>query len=122
MQGNLLPQGSNTCAWTRKNTECFKRGDLSHTGADRKNQCQYCSDILQGRLSILYISGFVSTMMFFLLSLQQTDIDSLLVSLRIEALYVKENFNIHWVSEDGMVENIEQITEEYKQTRGLLVR
>ncbi|ROJ78695.1 Adenylate kinase 7 [Anabarilius grahami] len=50
----------------------------------------------------------------------QTDIDSLLVSLRIEALYVKENFNIHWVSEDGMVENIEQITEEYKQTRGLL--
>lgn len=54
--------------------------------------------------------------------LQQTDIDSLLVNLRIEALYVKENFNIQWVSENGMVENIEQITEEYKQTRGLLVR
>lgn len=66
MQGNLLPQGSNTRAWTKKNTECFKRGDLSHTGADCKNQCQYCSDILQKRISILYISGFLSTMIFFI--------------------------------------------------------
>ncbi|KAG1972890.1 adenylate kinase 7 isoform X3 [Pimephales promelas] len=52
--------------------------------------------------------------------LTQTDIDSLFVNLRIEALYLKENFNIQWVSEYGMVENIEQITEEYKQTRRLL--
>ncbi|XP_043118384.1 adenylate kinase 7 [Puntigrus tetrazona] len=52
--------------------------------------------------------------------LTQTDIDSLLVNLRIEATYLKENFNIQWVSETGVVENIEQITEEYKQTRGLL--
>ncbi|XP_018981843.1 adenylate kinase 7 isoform X1 [Cyprinus carpio] len=52
--------------------------------------------------------------------LMQTDIDSLLVNLCIEATYLKENFNIQWVSETGMVENIEQITEEYKQTRGLL--
>ncbi|KAI2654253.1 Adenylate kinase 7 [Labeo rohita] len=52
--------------------------------------------------------------------LTQTDIDSLLVNLRIDATYLKENFNIQWVSETGMVENIEQITEEYKQTRGLL--
>ncbi|XP_067311794.1 adenylate kinase 7 [Pseudorasbora parva] len=51
--------------------------------------------------------------------LTQTDIDSLLVNLRIEAPYLKENFNIQWVSEDGLVENIERITEEYKQTRGL---
>lgn len=64
MQRNLLLQGGSTHAWTRKNTKCFKRGDLSHTGADRKNQCQYCSDILQGRLSILYISGFVSTLIY----------------------------------------------------------
>ncbi|KAF4102080.1 adenylate kinase 7 isoform X1 [Onychostoma macrolepis] len=52
--------------------------------------------------------------------LTQTDIDSLLLNLRIEATYLKGNFNIQWVSETGMVENIEQITEEYKQTRGLL--
>ncbi|KAK2878932.1 hypothetical protein Q8A67_019723 [Cirrhinus molitorella] len=52
--------------------------------------------------------------------LTQTDIDSLLVNLRIEATYLKENFNIQWVSETGIVENIEQIAEEYKQTRGLL--
>lgn len=58
---------------------------------------------------------------FFFHFLQQRDIDSLLVNFRIEATYLKDHFNIQWVSEAGMVENIEQITEEYKQTRGLLV-
>ncbi|TRY99060.1 hypothetical protein DNTS_002218, partial [Danionella cerebrum] len=52
--------------------------------------------------------------------LTQTDIDSLLINLRMEAVYVRENFNIQWVSGSGMVENMEQITEEYKQSRGLL--
>uniref|UniRef100_A0A671MFW0 Adenylate kinase 7b n=1 Tax=Sinocyclocheilus anshuiensis TaxID=1608454 RepID=A0A671MFW0_9TELE len=54
------------------------------------------------------------------LTVRINDIDSVLVNFCIEATYLKENFNIQWVSETGMVENIEQITEEYKQTRGLL--
>lgn len=71
---------------------------------------------------MLYSFGYVLTKFFFVhFFFQQTDIDSLLVNLCIEATYLKENFNIQWVSETGMVENIEQITEEYKQTRGLLV-
>ncbi len=83
-----------------------------------------CSNILQWRWSIFDIISFsfVLTTFFFFHFLQQTDIDSLLVNFRIEATYLKENFNIQWVSETGMVENIEQITEEYKQARGLLVR
>ncbi len=40
MQRSVLLQGSSIRAWTRKNSECFKRGDLSHTGCDGKNQCQ----------------------------------------------------------------------------------
>nr|XP_055029242.1 adenylate kinase 7 [Misgurnus anguillicaudatus] len=52
--------------------------------------------------------------------LAQTDIDSLFVNLQIEAPYLKENFHIQWVSEAGMIENMEQITQEYKQNRGLL--
>lgn len=40
MQRGVLLQGSNIRAWTRKNSECFNRGDLSHTGSDGKNQCQ----------------------------------------------------------------------------------
>ncbi|XP_036449297.1 LOW QUALITY PROTEIN: adenylate kinase 7 [Colossoma macropomum] len=52
--------------------------------------------------------------------LTQTDIDSLFVDLRMEAVFLKENFNIHWVCENGIVENIERVTEEYKLTRGLL--
>ncbi|XP_056333136.1 adenylate kinase 7 [Danio aesculapii] len=53
-------------------------------------------------------------------NLTQTEIDSLLVNLPIEAPYLKDKFNIQWVSEAGMVENIEQVIEEYKESRGLL--
>jgi len=65
-----------------------------------------CSDILQGRLSIFYICGFVSTMIF---------LYSANLILCLSTIILK-NFNIQWVSEYGMVENIKQITEEYKQT------
>ncbi|XP_077123479.1 adenylate kinase 7 isoform X2 [Ranitomeya variabilis] len=52
--------------------------------------------------------------------LTQLDIDHLLVNLRMEAVFLKENFNIHWVSQSGIVENIESVIKEYKQSRGLL--
>ncbi|XP_059542041.1 adenylate kinase 7 isoform X1 [Myotis daubentonii] len=52
--------------------------------------------------------------------LTQDSIDHLLLNLRMEALYVKENFNIRWVSQTGFVENIGNILREYKQSRGLL--
>uniref|UniRef100_A0A8B9RDE8 Nucleoside-diphosphate kinase n=1 Tax=Astyanax mexicanus TaxID=7994 RepID=A0A8B9RDE8_ASTMX len=52
--------------------------------------------------------------------LTQADIDSLFVSLRMEAAFLKENFNMRWISETGIVENIERVTEEYKLSRGLL--
>ncbi|XP_069805334.1 adenylate kinase 7 [Dendropsophus ebraccatus] len=52
--------------------------------------------------------------------LTQLDIDHLLVNLRMEAVFLKENFNINWVSQTGIVENIESIIREYKQSRGLL--
>ncbi|XP_076834327.1 adenylate kinase 7 [Brachyhypopomus gauderio] len=52
--------------------------------------------------------------------LTQAHIDCLFINLRMETVFLKENFNISWVSEAGIVENIEQVTEEYKLTRGLL--
>uniref|UniRef100_G1NKK6 ATPase AAA-type core domain-containing protein n=1 Tax=Meleagris gallopavo TaxID=9103 RepID=G1NKK6_MELGA len=52
--------------------------------------------------------------------LTQTHVDMLLVNLRMEAMFLKETFNIKWVAQTGLVENIEQIVEEYKQSRGLL--
>uniref|UniRef100_A0A8C7H7V0 Adenylate kinase 7b n=1 Tax=Oncorhynchus kisutch TaxID=8019 RepID=A0A8C7H7V0_ONCKI len=52
--------------------------------------------------------------------LRQMDIDALFVNLRIEAVYLKESFNIHWVCESGLIDNIDRVVEEYKQTRGLL--
>ncbi|ELW47209.1 Adenylate kinase 7 [Tupaia chinensis] len=51
---------------------------------------------------------------------KQENIDHLLVNLRMEALFVKENFNIRWVAQTGFVENINNILKEYKQSRGLL--
>ncbi|XP_051834387.1 adenylate kinase 7 isoform X2 [Antechinus flavipes] len=52
--------------------------------------------------------------------LTQGQLDHLLVNLRMEALFVKENFNIRWVAQTGFVENIANVLKEYKQSRGLL--
>ncbi|XP_037995339.1 adenylate kinase 7 isoform X1 [Motacilla alba alba] len=52
--------------------------------------------------------------------LTQTQLDMLFVNLRMESLYLKENFNINWVAETGLIENIAQVILEYKQARGLL--
>ena len=46
----------------------------------------------------------------------------LLVNLRMDAVNVKENMRINWVSEAGIVENIAQIIKEYKDSRSLQVR
>ncbi|NXO59463.1 KAD7 kinase, partial [Aramus guarauna] len=52
--------------------------------------------------------------------LTQIHLDMLLVNLRMESMFLKETFNIKWVAQAGLVENIEQIIKEYKQSRGLL--
>ncbi|KAM7024497.1 adenylate kinase 7 isoform 1-T1 [Acridotheres tristis] len=52
--------------------------------------------------------------------LTQMQLDMLFVNMRMEPFYVKENFNIKWVAEAGLVENIAQVIMEYKQTRGLM--
>nr|XP_009004769.2 adenylate kinase 7 isoform X3 [Callithrix jacchus] len=51
---------------------------------------------------------------------KQDRLDHLLVNLRMEALFVKENFNIRWAAQTGFVENINSILKEYKQSRGLM--
>ncbi|XP_035466354.2 adenylate kinase 7 [Scophthalmus maximus] len=48
------------------------------------------------------------------------EIDSMLVDLRMEAVYLKELFSISWVCDSGLVDNMEQVVEEYRLTRGLL--
>ncbi|XP_033112222.1 adenylate kinase 7-like [Anneissia japonica] len=53
-------------------------------------------------------------------SLKQSDFDRLLVNLRMDGVYIKENMNIRWVAETGLMETIPQVIKEYKQTRGLL--
>ncbi|NWW92326.1 KAD7 kinase, partial [Rhynochetos jubatus] len=52
--------------------------------------------------------------------LTQMHLDMLFVDLQMESVFLKETFNIQWVAQAGLVENIEQIVKEYKQSRGLL--
>ncbi|NXC32657.1 KAD7 kinase, partial [Campylorhamphus procurvoides] len=52
--------------------------------------------------------------------LTQMHLDMLLVNLQMEANFLKETFNIKWVAEAGLIENIEKVVKEYKQSRGLL--
>ncbi|KAM9786542.1 adenylate kinase 7 isoform X1 [Syngnathus typhle] len=49
-----------------------------------------------------------------------TDIDLLRVNLCMEGVHLKELFSVHWLCEFGLVENIELVVEEYRQSRGLL--
>ncbi|XP_015758848.1 PREDICTED: adenylate kinase 7-like [Acropora digitifera] len=53
--------------------------------------------------------------------LEQADFDMLLVNLRMDATYIKEGMNITWVAELGLLENIEKVIKEYKESRGLLI-
>ncbi|XP_044023748.1 adenylate kinase 7 isoform X2 [Siniperca chuatsi] len=57
---------------------------------------------------------------FLIQDLSVMEIDSMLVNLRMEGVHVKELFSINWLCESGLVENIELVVEEYRQTRGLL--
>ncbi|XP_061741649.1 adenylate kinase 7-like isoform X2 [Nerophis ophidion] len=48
------------------------------------------------------------------------EIDLMRINLLMEAAHLKELVPIRWLCESGLVENIELVVEEYRQTRGLL--
>ncbi|XP_024121937.1 adenylate kinase 7 isoform X2 [Oryzias melastigma] len=52
--------------------------------------------------------------------LSAADIDFLLVNLRMEAVFIRKLFSIRWHCEFGLVENVDLVVEEYRQSRGLL--
>jgi len=53
---------------------------------------------------------------------QQSDIDHLLVNLRVDATMVKEQMHIRWAAETGLVDAIEPTVATYRESRGLQVR
>lgn len=54
-------------------------------------------------------------------SFQLEELEYLSINLCLEAFIVKDSFELLWVSEAGMVENMEKIVEEYKASRQLQV-
>nr|XP_019958624.1 PREDICTED: adenylate kinase 7-like [Paralichthys olivaceus] len=57
---------------------------------------------------------------FLIQDLSITEIDSMLVNLCMESVYLKELLSINWLCESGLVDQIELVVEEYRQTRKLL--
>uniref|UniRef100_A0A672IXR0 Adenylate kinase 7a n=1 Tax=Salarias fasciatus TaxID=181472 RepID=A0A672IXR0_SALFA len=53
-------------------------------------------------------------------SFQTEELEYLKINLRLDAFIIKDSFKLDWVSEAGMVENMESIVEEYRDTRQLL--
>ncbi|KAM3603156.1 uncharacterized protein V6R79_017437 [Siganus canaliculatus] len=48
------------------------------------------------------------------------ELEYLSINLQLDAVIIKENFHLQWTSEAGMLQNMESIVEEYKETRQLL--
>ncbi|KAL3318066.1 Adenylate kinase 7 [Cichlidogyrus casuarinus] len=46
--------------------------------------------------------------------------DHLLINLRIDSAFAKENLNMHWSYESGMAENIRKISKEFRLARNLI--
>lgn len=53
-------------------------------------------------------------------SFQPDDLIFLRINFCVDAFTIKE-LNVRWKSETGMIENIESVVEEYRNTRQLLV-
>lgn len=49
------------------------------------------------------------------------EIDTMQVDLWMDSVYVRELLAVKWFCETGLVENIEHVVEEYRQSRQLLV-
>ncbi|XP_055086920.1 adenylate kinase 7 [Periophthalmus magnuspinnatus] len=47
------------------------------------------------------------------------EIDYMTVNLRMESAYLKEQLSVSWQCENGLVEHIDQVVQEYRQNRGL---
>ena len=54
--------------------------------------------------------------------ISQSDFDMLLLDLRMDAAYVKENMQLKWQSESGFVDNVGKLVKEYKTSRNLVVK
>lgn len=54
-------------------------------------------------------------------SVQQADYDMLLVSLQFEPAFIREQMNIRWHCENGMIENMQKVIDEYRTQRNLTV-
>lgn len=49
------------------------------------------------------------------------EIDTMQLDLWMDSAYVRELLAVKWFCETGLVENIEHVVEEYRQSRQLLV-
>lgn len=53
--------------------------------------------------------------------LQQTDYEMLFVSMKFEPMFIKEYLTMKWHCQNGLIENIHKVVEEYRIQRELTV-
>ncbi|XP_049613122.1 adenylate kinase 7a isoform X1 [Syngnathus scovelli] len=68
-----------------------------------------------GKLCQLPEKEAISTKAF-----KQEELEYISIDLRLDAFVVKDTFNFNWSAENGMIENVEALVEEYRHTRKLL--
>ncbi|XP_037100996.1 adenylate kinase 7a [Syngnathus acus] len=68
-----------------------------------------------GKLCQLQEKEAISTKAF-----KQEELEYVSIDLRLDAFVVKDAFNLNWSAENGMIENVEALVEEYRHTRKLL--
>ncbi|KAM3861478.1 adenylate kinase 7-like [Diretmus argenteus] len=55
-----------------------------------------------------------------MMALRPEELDYLRIDLRLEPILLKDTFDLRWVSQAGIVENMDRVVKEYKHTRQLL--
>ncbi len=69
---------------------------------------------------IAYLEAFFQVHFFILI--KRNEIDQLIMNINLDNPTVKEEFSFSWHSEDGIVENIQMVADEYLKQRKLAVR
>ncbi|KAI3364141.1 hypothetical protein L3Q82_010957 [Scortum barcoo] len=87
---------------------------------DSKNTLQeivkvICDTLGPGKISKVPEQEAISMKAF-----KPEELEYLSINLRLDAFIIKDSLTLHWRSEAGMVENIESIVKEYRETRQLL--
>ncbi|KAM4600941.1 adenylate kinase 7-like [Polymixia lowei] len=87
---------------------------------DSKNTFQDIVKMISSALGLGKIQEMLKEEVMLMKALKPEELEYLSINLRLEPALLKDTFNLRWTSEAGMIENMDRIIEEYKDSRQLL--